>query len=364
MKEREAEIGDKLATMRRWLALTNAGAIRLRGSDWFSWATAGGSNVVLLSSETGAAEVLVTPREAYVLTDKIGEDRLRDEEVPVGYQWHAAPWAEPERRELFVTNLAGGARILSDKPGMADEFLPEAFFLERLSINEREQSRYREVGRLATEAMSEVMRAARPEWTELDLAGAGAEALWVRGLHPALTLAAGARRLLQYRYPTPTSARLGNEAMMVFCARGYGLHANLTRFVRFTKPNEQQLRLQSSILVVEAAGLQACRTGQPLSSVYHMLDKAYKAQGFPDAIRAHHQGGITGYGACELMAMRETAAILQDGMALAFNPSLPGIKMEDTFLLNAGNLENLTFDPTWPSVMHGGRQRPVPLEVE
>jgi Xaa-Pro aminopeptidase len=361
--ERAGEITGKLATMRRWLNITRAGAIRLRGTDWFSWATAGGSNAVLLTSESGVAEVIVTPRDAYVLTDEIEADRLRNEEVAAGYHWHMTPWTEPERREIFVTDLTGGARILSDRPGLKEEFLPESCFVERMALVESEQERYRKVGRLASEAMSEVMQAARPEWTEFELAGAGAEALWGRGLHPALTLAAGAKRLTKYRHPTPSEERLGSEAMMVFCARGYGLYANLTRFVRFMKPNEQQQRLQAAILVVEAAGLQACRTGMPLSEVYHAFDKSYRAQGFTDAVRAHHQGGVTGYAARELMAMPETALSLQDGMALAFNPSLPGVKVEDTFLMRDSNLENLTFDPNWPSAMHAGRQRPIPLEV-
>jgi len=363
LEEREVEIGAKLAMMRRWLGLMNAGAIRLRGSDWFSWATAGGSNVVLMASETGVAEVLVTPKEAYVLTNEIEADRLKHEEVQYGYQWSTVPWAHPERRELFVNDIANGGRILSDKPGMNEDFLPESCFVERLVLFESEQERYRIVGRLAAEAMSEVMQAAQPGWTEYELAGAGAEALWGRGLHPTLTLAAGEERLSKYRHPTPTMARLGAEGMLVFCARGFGLYANLTRFVRFQPASEQQSRLQTAIMVVEAAALQACRVGQPLSSVYHILDKIYRAQGFPDAIRAHHQGGITGYASRELMVMPEEEVLLQDGMALAFNPSLPGMKIEDTFLLQAGNLENLTFDPEWPSIMHAGRQRPLPLEV-
>jgi hypothetical protein len=75
--------------------------------------------------------------------------------------------------------------------------------------------------------MTEVLQAAQPTWTEYQLAGAGAEALWSRGLHPALTLVAGERRLPLYRHATPTGEKIGRQAMLVFCARGYGLYANL-----------------------------------------------------------------------------------------------------------------------------------------
>jgi hypothetical protein len=45
-------------------------------------------------------------------------------------------------------------------------------------------------------------------------------------------------------------------------------------------------------------------------------------------------------------------------MALAWNPSLAGAKVEDTFLLTEEGLLNLTEDPSWPTVAVGGRRRP------
>ncbi|MET0857895.1 MAG: peptidase M24, partial [Telluria sp.] len=57
---RAVEVAAKLALARQWLADSGAGALRLRGIDWFAWLTAGGSSAVLLAAETGVAEVLVT----------------------------------------------------------------------------------------------------------------------------------------------------------------------------------------------------------------------------------------------------------------------------------------------------------------
>ena len=82
---RSAEVSDKLALLRAALQQAGAGAIRLRGMDWFAWVTAGGSSAVLHAAETGVAEVLVTPEEACVLTDELAAERLRNEEVPPGF---------------------------------------------------------------------------------------------------------------------------------------------------------------------------------------------------------------------------------------------------------------------------------------
>jgi hypothetical protein len=59
-----------------------------------------------------------------------------------------------------------------------------------------------------------------------------------------------------------------------------------------------------------------------------------------------------------------TTDTLAENMAVAWNPSLTGAKIEDTFvILNDGKLKNLTFDPNWPSAEVEGRLRPVPLEL-
>ncbi len=357
---RAAEVADKLALVRAQLAAANAGALRLRGVDWFAWITAGGSSAVLHTTDHGVAEVLVTLEEACILTDAIEAERLRAEEVPDGFTFHAEPWTEPELRERYVQNAAGGRAVLSDRPVNGEQPLPNALRQRRLVLGAGERERYRVLGREAAEAMSETMRQARPDWTEFQLAGAGAHALWRRGIHPALVLVAGARRLPAWRHPIPSSDPVGERAMLVFCARRHGLYANLTRFVTF---GEVPLDDQRALMEVEATGLAAVQPGMSLSSVYHALGAAYKHADREAAIREHHQGGITGYRAREIVASPSTATLLEEGMAFAFNPSFAGVKIEDTFLLGPEGLENLTFDPGWPAADVHGRMRPLWLEA-
>jgi Xaa-Pro aminopeptidase len=315
--------------------------------------------VVLLTAETGVAEVLVSAADACVLTDDIEIERLRDEEMPPGFSFHAEPWAEPELRERYVLEVAAGLPVLSDRPAGDEQPLPGELRLQRMVLSGPEQERYRTLGRHAAEAMTEALRAARPEWTEYELAAQGAHALWRRGIHPALVLAAGERRLPMYRHATPAHEPIGRRAMLVFCARRHGLYANLTRFVSFGPAPEEQ----RDLLTVEATGLAAVQPGHSLSSVYFALEQAYRHANRPDAIREHHQGGITGYAAREIVATPLTATQLDTGMAFAFNPSFKGIKIEDTFVLQPDGLENLTVDPAWPAIDVQGRMRPLWLEA-
>lgn len=365
MKPLNEEVSRKLELIREALTETGATGVRLKGTDWFAWATAGASNTVLLTAETGVAEVLVTVRDAWVLTDEIEAQRLGDEELSVDFKLYVNPWADAAARESFVRDVTNEGKVISDLPiPHVEKRLPASLQLHKRVMMSSELERYREVGRKASEAMTEVLSKAQPTWTEYQLAGAGAEALWTRGLHPALTLVAGERRLPLYRHATATGEAIGRQAMLVFCARGYGLYANLTRFVSFDSLRDERAQLHRHVREIEAEALNLCKPGTCLDAVYHALAQAYEQHGFSNAIREHHQGGTTGYLAREIVANPTTSDTLVEGVPVAWNPSLVGAKIEDTFvILQDGTLENLTFDPNWPSVEVEGQLRPVPLEV-
>ena len=80
------ELERKLSVLRACLDEGALGAIRFRGVDWFAWATCGGSNVVLLTTDVGVAEVLVTRevKEAagrHLSFQPIGEVKLKGFDV-------------------------------------------------------------------------------------------------------------------------------------------------------------------------------------------------------------------------------------------------------------------------------------------
>ncbi len=58
---------------------------------------------MLLTAETGVAEVLVTAEDAWVLTDEIEAQRLKDELL--GFKMHVNPWANAANREEFIREV-------------------------------------------------------------------------------------------------------------------------------------------------------------------------------------------------------------------------------------------------------------------
>ena len=356
----EADVQQKLALIRRTLDESGLGAVRLRGVDWFAWATGGGSSVVLLAAETGVAELLIGAHDAWLLTDPIEHERLRTEELPKGlFESVVTDWFDAAARERAVRGLIGSVTVASDRPVPSESPLPLSLVRAKRRLSPADLERYRKVGRLASEAMTAALAQARPEWTEFDLAAVGARELWSRGLHPALTLAAGESRVERYRHPTPSSARLGSKAMLVFCARGHGLYANLTRFVCFRELILSEDARFEAVGRIEAEALAASRPGTSLDTVIKRIHNAYARLGIGEHFAAHHQGGTTGYLSRELVARPGLEDLLEEGTPIAWNPSLPGAKIEDTFVVAEAGLEILTWDPAWPSVRIDGRDRPA-----
>ena len=352
--DRAREAADKLQQLRDVLQQASAGAIRLRGADWFAWATAGGD------AGSGNAELLVTKDEACILTDDAEGERLRREQVPAGFTYHAAPWAEPELHDKYGSTAAGEGAILSDRPRAGEAALPHAAAVRRMVLSPQEQERYRSLGRDVAEAVGRALRSARPDWTEAALAGAVASALIRRGIQPV-----GLRvdNATARGGPVPSQAAIGDRVTLTCTTRRDGLHAGLSRSVSFTPLTDDERNAWDALLHLEGTALDAARPGQSLGAVYHALEDAYRHADREDAIRLHRQGGVTGYAPVELPFDPTSATGLESGMAIALVPSFDAIKIEDTFLLGPSGLENLTVDPGWPTTIIQGRARPLWLEA-
>jgi peptidase M24-like protein len=361
---RPAELASKLATMRSALASGGLDALRLRRHDWFAWATGGASNSVLWTSELGVAELFVTRTGMFVLADTIDAGRLEREEVPEGVEVIELPWADPARRDGFVAERVGDGGVASDVPTPDERPLPESLSVARQRLGPEEHGRYRILGRGTAEAMTETLWSVTPQMTEREVAATAAGAMLRRGIHPALVLVGGSRRLPLFRHPTATAEPLGDRAMVVLCGSSHGLYANLTRSVYLRAPTSQERRDMAVVAEVETVAWSATRPGAMLGGVYAAIAAAYGRLGFPGAELEHHQGGVSGYRSREVLATPGSRWTIQPGSAVAWNPSLPGIKAEDTALVTPAGLETLTLDPGWPTVAVESHTRPDVLVLD
>ncbi|MDX2006274.1 MAG: M24 family metallopeptidase [Meiothermus sp.] len=327
-----------LNRLRAWMQVQGLAQFFVQQPENFAWLTGGDNTVVAFRPAPAWLEV--TPETVRLHSSQIEAGRLLDEETPgletVRYPWYAPPAPDgPNDSQHDLTAL-------------------------RLVLSEGEQEALRRLGRDTANALGESVRFADPDWSEAELAGAISEELWSKGIQPLVLLTAGEERIFRYRHPLPKARALGRLFMGVVCGRRGGLIASVSRLGSFGHPEAKALN--HAVCEIEAAMLEASRPGATLGEVIEVTRAAYAAVGRGSEFENHHQGGLTGYRTREVVARPGIPTRLEAGMALAWNPTLPGGKVEDTFLLTADGLENLTPDPKWPMMEIGGRSRPLVYE--
>ncbi|HST66765.1 MAG TPA: M24 family metallopeptidase [Mycobacteriales bacterium] len=334
-------------------------ALVLRRPSSVAWAAEGARTHIDVSGEVGVAWLVVTRDGTRVVTSRIEADRLAAEELTdPAYEWTVLDWVRDAADEIPAGNRVG---VDGPMPGRRD--VTAELEVARRSLLPEEVALYRTLGRDAAEALTATAAACGPGDSEWQWAARAAAEVTARGADPLVLLVAGAERLPRHRHPLPTGAPAGDLVMVVVCARRHGLFANLTRFVAARPLTPEQVDAQQRMLAVEAAFLDATRPGTPVRDALAAGIGAYGEHGFdPDEWRKHHQGGPTGYLSRDHLATPASAEPIEEAQAFAWNPSVPGLKVEDTVLATATGVEVLTRDPAWPAQEVGGRPRPLVLE--
>ena len=348
-EQRRAELATKLARVGAWLEARGADALHLRRAENLAWITGGGD---LLVHREGApiAEAIATGDALVVITNRIEAARLEAEELPPGAQVEVVPWFETGSRAARARALLGTRRALTDVDVDLGELRNPLLGVER--------ARLAVIGEAASRALSDASSALDAGFSERVVAARLHGAIRAAGADLPVALVAGEGRLGHVRHPVPTEAPIGRVGLLVVCAQRFGLVASLSRMVAFGAVPEPVAAALEKVLRVESAMLAATNPDVPTQAVLDAARRGYAAEGVPDAWRDHHQGGPAGYLPRDWLAVPGEHRPLRAGMAVAWNPSLPWAKSEDTFLVEAdGALTNVTWDPRWPHEEVAGRPR-------
>ena len=309
---------------------TGLDAVVLRRPANFAWYTGGADNRVDHASDAGVAAVVVSRRGDHIVTDNVEAGRLREEQVPgwdvVEYDWHAGPGD-------IVRNVAGGGAIGADVADPAEVDVDRLVAPLRYCLDADAIDRYRSVAADTMAAVDAACAALNPAMSETEAAGAVSAACRAAGLFTPALMVGGADRLARHRHPIPAGEPLGARALVVVCAERHGLYANLSRFVHFEAPDAELTAKLEACQALLIRTREATQAGRTLGEVFADCQKFYADAGFPDGWRHHHQGGMTGYRSREVIASPGNAQKIAIGQAYAWNPSLPGAKAEETFVL-------------------------------
>lgn len=325
---------EKEARLAKLLLQHGADAILVSDRANIAWLAEGADVHCDLFGVHGVARLLWSPARRVVLTSVIEAARLAEEEFGAAWEIESGPWWS--EREL-----PRDRRILSDLEG---DPLAEV----RAPFTRADEERLRALGRDAAEASAEALLAIRPLERELDIAARWIAALRARDIHAPVCLVAADERAFHHRHPVPGERRFARNLLAGMCGTRHGLVVCLSRLCSVGAPDAELARRHRAVLEVERALHDATRPGRTLGLALQAGMDAYRAVGFADEWRLHHQGGSLGYRTRERIATPGDATPIVAGQSYGWNPSIAGAKAEDAILCGG---EVLTRVPHWPSVL-------------
>ena len=369
----------RIALIQAFLQEKKYDGILLSRTDNFAMATGGKRNYIWTYTDIGANALFVTRHgKVFFVGNNIEVTRVMDEELGVlGCETITFPWFNSTPSEEVAKRFSG--MLVSDDGSLGPNVHDELAVIRALLTGE-ELEKYRRLGKLAGDAMTATLEAIEIGMTEADVAAILHSEGAKRRCEVPVALVAADKRISKYRHPLPTKENLlpGGHlherailgyVMVVGCFMIEGLVASITRFKALRDLPEHTKNYYRAICGVDARMQEASKPGTTLGTVFEECQKAYSELGFSEnEWHNHHQGGSTGYAGRTCKGKPgETFPILDHfwsekvkeilgeevafGMAFAWNPSAPGVKSEDTFiLLPDGTQEIVTRTPSFPKV--------------
>lgn len=357
-----ASAADRAVKRRRVLDILDAegkDAVLLTTHTALTWYLDGSRVHISLAGDPIAA-LLVDREGDHLVTFNNEAGRIAAEELPAGVSLHSVPWYGNLHQAAAAVGQASGAGAGAP---LAESAVATGLRAARQQLLPGESARYAQLSADMAGIMTDVLSTARPETTEFELVSALAARVVAVGAEPLVLLCNGSSRS-DFRHPLATHAPLGRRAMAVICARRDGLVANLTRWVRFDAGTREELDAEARIAAVEADIFDATVPGARLDRVFDEIKAAYARHGFgAEQWEQHHQGGPAGYAGRDPRVTASATDSVAPNQPFTWNPSGPGVKIEDTVQLTESGVKVLTVDDRWPATKVNGLLRPVTLQL-
>lgn len=356
------EIEEKTERLVRLCAKEGLGGVLINSQPNFAWLTAGGTNGVDSSRENGVATLFVRrDGKRFVLANRIEMNRIITEELNgEDYEPLEFGWEEEKANPVIITKLANS--VMTEKiPLGCDIPIGDSRVVEgaiagaRFVLTPNEVDRFKRLGQDAGRAIGELAHSLEPGSTEREVARRAKDALAAIGADAVVTLVAADDRVQRFRHPVPKDVQWKKVLMIVVCTRRHGLIASLSRIVcAGSIPDDLRMRTLAAAHV-NAELFAATRPGVTGRELYEVAANSYRAEGYPDEEKLHHQGGAAGYRTRDWVAHPKSAERVQASQAFAWNPSITGTKVEETMIAFEDHIEVITTTKDWPS---------IPIEVQ
>ena len=309
----------------------------------FTWLT-GGRPYVNFLAEGACAQIWIDSKKTILISNNIEAQRLVEEELgQISLEVISLPWWEGQPPSEIADKLSEGKSWKTD-----DQI--SSFPSLRWTLNPYEIDRYRKLGQDGALLLETIAAQIEPGLSEIEMARMIRSEGLNLSIEAPVTLVATDERAFLRRHPLPTEKKLDKLAMLVISGLRDGLFLSLTRMVHFGEPTEEVITKHQAILQVEAEMLAATQVGITAEELFEITKKAYSQVGYEDQWQFHHQGGLAGYQSREYRIQPGNKNVFAANQAFAWNPTIGGVKSEDTVLLGSNGLEILSGSQKFPTI--------------
>jgi Xaa-Pro dipeptidase len=323
----------------------------------FTWLSAGRSNRIDATRETGSGSLLVTADDRrFALANTIESPRMREETVAdLGFEVLEYPWTD-ERADAtlpyrIAERVVRGGRLATDIVTTAAQNIEARLSRIRSTLVQEEIPRYLTFGAEIGAAFGQLMRQLTPGMTEREVARRVTDTVLGLGAYPNVLLVAADRRIASYRHPVPTDVAWRERLLVACCPEREGQVVAISRLLAAGKVDDEFKRRTHATARVFGALLEATIAGATGARLFAAAAKAYADNGFPNEELLHHQGGVIACRSREWVAHPASDVVVEPPQAFAWNPTVTGTKVEETVLLHEDDrLQVVTGSPGWPSI--------------
>lgn len=339
-----SEFQEKVERIRTLVVQKELKAVLITSQTNFLWLT-GGRPYINSVVEKACGDILVTETAVYLIVNNIEADRLCKEEImelpieKVTYNW----W-EPKGAQERIKECVGEGDFLTDV------MLGLTFSRIRWNLTTKEQERFCDTGMCVGKILGDIAYQIEPGNTEIEIAAMIKNKACEYGVNANVTLVAVDERTSLYRHPLPTAKRLEKYAMLVISGEKHGLYASATRLVHFGKISTELEKRYNAVVKVDAAYIATTIPGSRVNDIFQNGIEAYAAVGFDGEWVYHHQGGMAGYNSREIKGDMFMTEVVNVGQVYAWNPTIAGVKSEDTFIVGEQGPKIITASANFPIV--------------
>jgi len=336
-----------LEKIRNILIEENLDGIWLKTNKNFSWFF-NGRGWISVSHEKACGSILVTKDNLYFISNNIEEKRLINEEKIldnfelkiISHMWY--------EKDIDIVKEIVPLEKLGSDIGIGKN-IEEKIRLLRMEFEDIK--RYKKDGKIAMEIFESSLLNISPKMTELEVAGNVYKDLQKEGFTSYVILVFSNKSRKEYRHNLPRNIEIGDKGFVSICTTNGGPIISLTRAFSFSN-NIEYIKQHELNAKLEAMIISETKIGEKMSYMYNKIKELYKKIGYEKEFYLHHQGGIIGYNTRESLALPDNEIVIKDKMAFCWNPTITGTKSEDTFILNNGKIEFISWNENsiWPKL--------------